>query len=67
MMRAVQEQAPPPVGRQRGDYDGRAMRGLTTDRLTIPGGELARTTEIGHTLIVTLRTQPLTSLPFTWM
>ena len=47
-MRAVQQQAPPATGRQGGDHDRRAMRRLTADRLAIPRGELARTTEL-HT------------------
>jgi hypothetical protein len=50
-MRAVQQQAPPAIGRQRGDHYRRAVRGLTTDRLTIPGGELDRTTEIHTSLL----------------
>jgi hypothetical protein len=52
MMRAVQEQVPPPLRSTAGNHRRRPMRALTTDRLTIPGSELPRTAEVSHGAIL---------------
>src|SRR5262249_23300290 len=58
VMRAVQQQVPPPLRGAAGDDDRRPVRTLTADRLTIPCGERLSTSEISHVPIATASPEP---------
>jgi hypothetical protein len=58
MMRPVQQEVQPPLRGAAGNHNRRPMRTITTDRLTIPGGELLRPAEISHEPILGVFSAP---------